>query len=30
MENRMALLGIIVGSRESVEQLNALLQEYGP
>ena len=29
MENRIALLGIIVGSRESVETLNALLQEYG-
>lgn len=29
METRIALLGIIVESQESVEQLNHLLSEYG-
>ena len=28
-ESRVALIGIIVSSRESVEQLNHLLSEYG-
>lgn len=28
-ESRVALIGIIVTSRESVEQLNHLLSEYG-
>ena len=29
MENRVAMIGLIVGRRDSVRQLNALLQEYG-
>lgn len=29
MDTRIALIGIIVESHESVEQLNALLSEYG-
>lgn len=29
MENRIALIGIIVEDRKSVEQTNALLHEYG-
>ena len=28
-DSRIALIGIIVSSHESVEQLNALLSEYG-
>ena len=28
-ESRVALIGIIVSSKESVEQLNHLLSEYG-
>ena len=28
-ESRVALIGIIVSSKESVEQLNTLLSEYG-
>ena len=29
-ETRVALIGIVVGSREHVAELNGLLQEYGP
>ena len=29
METRIALIGVIVEDRESVEQTNALLHEYG-
>lgn len=29
MENRIALIGIIVESQDSVEKLNAILHEYG-
>lgn len=29
-ENRVALIGILVGSREHVVELNGILQEYGP
>ena len=29
-ETRVALVGILVGSREHVAELNAILQEYGP
>ena len=29
MESRIALIGIVVSSHESVPQLNALLSEYG-
>lgn len=29
MENRVAVIGIIVENKESVEKLNALLHEYG-
>ena len=29
IESRVALIGIIVSNRESVEQLNHLLSEYG-
>lgn len=29
MENRIALMGIIVENQESVEKLNAILHEYG-
>lgn len=29
MENRIALIGIIVESKESVEKLNTLLHDYG-
>lgn len=28
-ESRVALIGIIVSSKESIEQLNTLLSEYG-
>jgi len=29
MENRIALIGIVVSTHESIEQLNHLLSEYG-
>lgn len=29
LESRIALIGIIVSNRESVEQVNALLSKYG-
>lgn len=29
MENRIAMIGIIVGNHESVDKLNALLSAYG-
>ncbi|WP_110956126.1 TM1266 family iron-only hydrogenase system putative regulator [Anaerosinus massiliensis] len=29
METRVALIGIMLGSRESVVRLNAIIQEYG-
>ncbi len=29
-ETRVALIGILVGSREHVAELNGILQEYGP